>query len=100
MVKVVYNACFGGFGLSQAAIEMLRSKYQIEGETEYEIMDKLPRHDLRLVDVVEALGERASGGFAKLRIHVAPGNRYRIDEYDGYERVETPEESAWTEVSP
>lgn len=55
------------------------------------------RHDLALVHVVEELGEAASGMFAKLAIFELPdGASYRIDEYDGYESVMTPDDYDWT----
>jgi hypothetical protein len=50
---------------------------------------KVERHDPALVQVVEELGEKANGKYAKLRIEEVYGP-YRIDEYDGYESVETP----------
>src|SRR5690606_27145288 len=46
------------------------------------------RHDPDLVAVVEELeSEDASGMCAKLRVYQLSGNRYMIEEYDGYETV-------------
>lgn len=46
------------------------------------------RHDPLLIRIVEELGEKASGGFAKLKIVEIPdGTNYEIDEYDGMESV-------------
>lgn len=86
MTKVVYNACYGGFSLSKEAAEMLAA----EG---VESAD-MARHDPRLVKVVEALGDKANGRYAKLRIAEVEGP-YRIDEYDGSESVETPDSYEW-----
>jgi hypothetical protein len=52
------------------------------------------RHDPVLVQVVEELGDKAGGQFAKLRIAEVSG-AYRITEYDGYESVETPDSCDW-----
>jgi len=104
--KVVYNACYGGFSLSKAAIEMLAEMGVEEAKAEfnktglwesYRIYD-LPRHDKRLVKVVEKLGEKAGGAFADLKIAKINGNKYRIDEYDGAESVIEPEDQEWVEI--
>ena len=52
------------------------------------------RHDPVLVQVVEELGDEASGEFAKLRIAEISGP-YRIDEYDGFESVMTADSYEW-----
>ena len=150
--KVVYNACYGGFGLSPLATKMYYEKKHPEiklyfyiredylehigtfrkiddsklkeykekdfsitilvedfGETfranEWErcsemdnkfhdahlynsnIEESLKRHDPVLVEIVETLGDDASGSCARLRVKEIEGTVYRIDEYDGYESV-------------
>jgi hypothetical protein len=52
------------------------------------------RHDPILVQVVEELGDKANGSYAKLAIAEVSGP-YRIDEYDGNESVETPGSYDW-----
>ena len=52
------------------------------------------RHDPVLIQVVEELGNEASGKYAKLRIAEVSGP-YRISEYDGNESVETPDGCDW-----
>lgn len=52
------------------------------------------RHDPILVQVVEELGDKANGNYAELSIAEVNGP-YRIDEYDGYESVETPNSYDW-----
>ena len=117
--KVVYNNCFGGFGLSGKAIKWLEEngrydlrefistkRKEIEADPDkllstderldyavrYDFGENgLPRHDVDLVRCVETLGREADGRFADLRIHELTGNLYRIDEYDGSETVMEPE---------
>jgi hypothetical protein len=52
------------------------------------------RHDPALVQVVEELGKKAGGNYAELAIAEVYGP-YRIDEYDGYESVETADSYDW-----
>ena len=105
MNKIVYNACQGGFGLSDAATEEYAKRKGITlykgecfaGTQEYYTSPNMSdesfyyptysRHDKDLVEIVEQLGDKASGSFAKLRVYETSCNRYAIDEYDGYESV-------------
>lgn len=88
--KVVYNVCYGGFRLSEKAEKLLN---ELKGE-EVDYYD-LPRHDKDLVAVVEELGSEASGMFASIRVATINSDRYRISEYDGWEKVVTPEEEQY-----
>ena len=99
MHQVVLNGCFGGFSLSPEACEALRA-LGVEVDSEYGFRPyDFPRHDPRLVQVVEELGtERASGRCAGLYLATVPGNRYRIQEYDGSETLHTPEGIQWTVI--
>jgi len=108
MTKVVYNACYGGFGLSNEAMDRmielgydglkLNPEYDPESKSmfnsKYYGDDNIARHDPVLVQVVEELGDKASGEYAKLAIAEVDGP-YRIDEYDGYESVETADSYDW-----
>ncbi len=77
-MKVVLNNCYGGFGLSDEAIEMLGSDRPYD----------LDRTDPKLVEVVEKLGLRANGPLADLRVVDIPENvEYYIDDYDGIETI-------------
>ena len=145
MTKVVYNACYGGFGVSEAAMRRYAElkgfaihperdgKYaglgivtywtvpaserpaSFEGDTwstaaeeqckayneaysRLTISDRdFVRHDPILVQVVEELGDKANGRFSALKIAEVPsGVGYRIDEYDGNERVMTSADYEWT----
>lgn len=81
--KVVINVRYGGFGLSDAAIELLRSKHGVA----YDSMN-VTRNLVALVDVVEALGGKANGEYADLAVvPLKRGAKYVICEYDGMEWV-------------
>lgn len=109
-IKIVYNACFGGFSVSRKAATRLLEMGDTEIAKQLEnAKDKsgvfhdhfytdLARHDPRLVQVVEDLGEEACGPFADLKIAELSGNRYFIDEYDGNESVQEPDDINWTVV--
>ena len=92
MTKIVYNACFGGFGLSKKAI----ARYtELSGISEFNVY-VLSRTDPFLVQVVEELGEKVNTAFSHLLICELPaGTKYRIDEYDGNERVFTIDDYEW-----
>jgi len=92
MTKIVYNSCYGGFGLSKEA----RARYaEIAGKEPSSDWD-IDRTDPVLVRVVEEMGEAANDAYSALRIAEIPtGQRYRIDEYDGNESVETPDSYDW-----
>ena len=52
------------------------------------------RNDPVLVQVVEELGDKANGKYSKLQV-VEVNGLYKIDEYDGYESIETPGQIEW-----
>lgn len=119
---VVYNACYGGFSLSRAAVERIMelkglpcypkkvflSSYiyymapwkGVKGTAERELpvfCDRdISRHDPHLIQVVQEMGEAANGLCAKLELYeVDVGTLYRIDEYDGYEAVVCQYDDVW-----
>ena len=137
MTKVVFNQCYGGFGLSKEAVqrywELKEQQVWIEDDQwgftvwlvspeerikaknteEFQAMSfdermaynkaysaqnwyhrDVDRHDPILVQVVEELGDKANGECAKLAI-VEISGPYHIDEYDGFESVETPNSYDW-----
>lgn len=54
------------------------------------------RTDPALIQVVEEMGAAANGEFASLAVAEIPtGSSYRIDEYDGLERVMTRDDYEW-----
>jgi hypothetical protein len=114
MKKIVINACYGGFSLSDKA--MLRY-CELKGITVYPEKEKdswgfftsyfldapdnrkkddynvltdsaINRDDPALVQVVEELREEAGGHYSKLKIVEIPDDVFwHIAEYDGYESV-------------
>lgn len=111
MTKIVYNKCYGGFGLSKKAVELY---FQLKGWGLVVVMDEygwpryyhnngdhfyprdLERDDPILAQVVEELGDEANGDYSELAIReLQAGTRYRIDEYDGNESVITDDEQGW-----
>lgn len=108
-MKIVINKCYGGFGLSDKAIEYygeLKNIGLVKEEGKYfnltgyswyvsEINDenfffdrRIERNDSDLVRVVEELGEEASGKYAELQIVEIPDDvDWKIEEYDGIEWI-------------
>jgi len=93
-MKVVINECFGGFGLSDEAMQLYAAKKGIElGEKLSYGYEKLwegdiDRNDPVLVEVVEELGAKANGDCAELKVVEIPdGIVWHISEYDGVEHV-------------
>jgi Ni,Fe-hydrogenase maturation factor len=86
-MKIVINKCHGGFGLSEKAEEVYRTKKGItDDESWWSRM--VPRDDLILVDIVETMGEKSFGSFAELKVVEIPNDvEWQIDEYDGAEWV-------------
>jgi len=84
-MHIVINSCYGGFGLSDKALDMYK---QLSNKSEVYSFE-LDRTDPILIQVVEALGAEADGRFAKLRIIEIPDDiEWEITEYDGSESVE------------
>lgn len=83
-MKIVVNRCFGGFGLSNHAMDMYR---ELSGNTDPEFRyHHIKRNDPILVEVVEKLGEDANGLHAMLEVfEILDGLSYEISEYDGLE---------------
>jgi hypothetical protein len=94
VTKIVYNRCYGGFGLSKAAWERY---VELGGQAESSFDLDRNRTDPILVQVVEELGEDANGMCADLVIDDLPaGTKYRIEEYDGLEHIETEDSIKWS----
>lgn len=114
--KIVHNIDYGGFSLSLQAIDWLEQhgsekvKQVIQKIKDDSVADEFSqhskelyiiygvsdyfyfrRHNPDLVAVVEELGDKANGECARLVITTIDGNMYRIETYDGYENVITPD---------
>ena len=85
MIKVVINACHGGFGLSAEAL----NKYRALGITDPDFYSRnIPRDDEHLIAVVELMGSAADGEYAELKIVEVPDDvNWYVEEYDGKEWV-------------
>jgi hypothetical protein len=86
MPKIVINNCFGGFGLSDAALDEYKSLKNITDENFYH--NDIPRDCPVLVAMIEEQGTAVDGDFADLKIVEIPdGVNWFIHEYDGLEHV-------------
>lgn len=94
-MKIAYNTCYGGFGLSKEAI-LLGKKLSGNDMWSCPSFDTSTRGDPILIQVIETLGSKANGRCADLSIKEIPdGSRYDIDEYDGWEDILPPREKGW-----
>jgi hypothetical protein len=91
--QVVINCCYGGFTLSDKALNWLADR-GLKLETPYPTLKDLPRHHPLLVECINALGDKASGDMSKLVVYSVAG-KYRVTEYDGFESIETPGNINW-----
>jgi len=85
-VKVIYNACYGGFGLSQSGVELYEKLAGIKFDRF--VVD---RRDPCLIKVVETLGKDANSRHSDLKIQLIPEDFkecYKIEEYDGKENID------------
>jgi hypothetical protein len=105
-MKIVINKCYGGFGLSDKAIDRLEElgyeapegcrtierdrvpeEYGYEFEKYWGLSD-IPRDHPLLVQVVEELGSKADRRFAELKVVEIPeGVDWVVEEYDGTEWI-------------
>lgn len=93
-MKIVINTCHGGYGLSKEAVEYLAKKGVPEAIIELEkdrfygyILDD-DRSNPLLVEVVEKLGDSASGDLSSLEVIEIPDDvEWQIEEYDGAEWI-------------
>lgn len=119
MNKIVYNNCYGGFNLSDKAMQRYceikgikvypenwagLTLYWLSEPTGDKVKDDwretfdsrdIPRHDPVLVQIVEELGKEANGQCAELRIFETESNQYMIEEYDGNETVVVSYDDSW-----
>jgi hypothetical protein len=79
IMKIVINACYGGFGLKEEVIETLGTDWYIA----------VDRDDARLVEMVEKDAKAIQDDFAELKVVEIPDEAtdWEIDEYDGLESV-------------
>ena len=110
-MKVVINRCFGGFSLSDKAIDSLKELATEKGDKEllklierderseedkklfaggkYQGLHEIDRTHPLLIKVVEELGEEANTHVSNLQIVEIPNDvEWEISKYDGVESVE------------
>ena len=91
--RIVVNCCFGGFNLSDEAIQRYKAlKPGVNEEKCWYANDCIARDDPILLSIIDTIGlEQASGQFSKLAIVEIPDDfpqdGWTIDEYDGNEWV-------------
>ena len=95
--KVVYNACYGGFALSKKAVEFIENRVKEmnkDSDSKHFNVYEIERHNSVLVQCVETLGKEANGYSSNLKVFELPEgcNQYYIEEFDGFERVITPDD--------
>lgn len=86
MFKVVYNSCYGGFGLSKDAM----CEYNRRMSTNLEYVEGIDRSNPLLIDLVETMGKAVNDKYCKLKI-----KEFKLkykgfidwDEHDGKEYV-------------
>lgn len=85
-MKVVINNCYGGFGITDAALEEYKSRRDITDENFWYC--DIPRDCPVLVSMVEEQGSAMNGGFSDLKVVEIPDDvEWYIEEYDGMEHV-------------
>ena len=111
-MKLLINVCYGGYGLSNEALELWAKKKNMvltKKTTEYGDYDyyvdgdkiisghDIDRDDPTIIEVFEELGsERTSGDHGELSLVELPdGCEYNITEYDGWESIA----NTWISVS-
>ena len=85
-MKVVINAYYGGFGLSEDA-EMYLICHGVSREEIYHDDDSFRANPI-LVECVEVLGDKANDSVSNLRVVEIPdGVDWYIEDYDGMESI-------------
>ena len=88
-MKILINACYGGFGLSRAFRNIFNERHP-DRPLENDCLARKNRADPDIIALFEELGsEKSSGHYAKLEIDEIPdGMKWNIHDYDGMESVE------------
>ena len=111
MIRVLINNQYGGFGVSEAAAYRLRELgVYVVVDVDVDPIDgsravyvggvPCARHDARLLQVWDEMGEAMADGPCTLAVVEVEGPRYRVTEYDGWEAVQTPDDIEWVYVAP
>ena len=85
-MKILINGCFGGFCLSDAALDEYKSRKDITDESFWYY--DIPRDCPVLIAMFEEQGTAMNGKFSDLKIVEIPDDvNWYIVEYDGLEHV-------------
>lgn len=82
IIELVLNKGYGGFTLSEQALNL----YNKRSGNNFEWPQDIPRDDPILVQIVKELGDKANGSYSTLRV-VELNVIYDIESLDGYESV-------------
>lgn len=87
MPKIVINTEFGGFNLSEKAVDMLNDRKGLKND-EFDYW-QISRDDPDLVAIIEELGSQEVGGrYSTLKVVEIPeGVDWIIQDYDGVEWI-------------
>jgi hypothetical protein len=84
--RVVINSCYGGFSLSEDALDKYKALAGIDDSNFFEY--DIARDDPYLIKIVREMGELANGPCADLKIVEIPADvNWIIQEYDGIEWI-------------
>lgn len=99
-ISVLYNKCYGGFGVSEKAIDLYNQrmkdlnpehKYVDTNDEYYFYYENKIRSNPILVQIYNELGKEFNRGkYNNIKIYNIPKkyeNHYTIEKYDGYEDV-------------
>jgi hypothetical protein len=85
--KIAINTDFGGFGLSDEAIDLYKILTGIPPATDLYYWE-IDRDNPVLIQVIEQLGDNAGGRYSSLKIVEIPDDvEWHIHEYDGLEYI-------------
>ena len=91
-IRVLYNACYGGFSISDRAIEEINKRKDTRLRSKYALSEYDNRSDPVVLEVFDLLGSKEfSGEHAKIRAHTIEAKYLdfvAISEYDGLETVD------------
>ena len=86
-IEVMINECYGGFSVSNSAINEYRKRCpEKEAVCNYDV----DRDDAVMIQIFKEMGERANGKHAQIKLQQIPARyarHYSIGEYDGLEHV-------------
>ena len=88
MQQIVINAHYGGFGLSQEAMDLYTELCEAAGVHAHTYSHEIARDCPHLVETVRTLGPAADTRYSNLKVVEIPdGVQWSVHEYDGSEWV-------------